>query len=201
MSLTVEFSSKIISDEWLGHFDMLRDQRRNRAYQRGVQSLSSRDEYKGKCEKDEEYWIDIGCGSGLLGCLVGKYLKKKVVAFECVPKLAKIARETIRRNNLQDSVMVWLVHTSDLDSQFMERTFGQRATYVISELLDTTLLGEGLYEGMLHAYSHLLKSSIPRRVTSIPHYARVFVQVKFPFFLFSLPSRVGAGIVFLIEGI
>jgi predicted RNA methylase len=176
-----ELSSVTIPDAWLGHFDMLRDERRNKAYQRGVQSLIGQSH--GECGK-EEYWIDIGCGSGLLGCLVGKYLGKKVIAFECVPKLAKIARETIRRNSLQETVTVWLVHTSDLDSQFMERTFGERASYVISELLDTTLLGEGLYEGMTHAYSHLLQQARPapgpQRVTSLPHFARVFIQVISP---------------------
>jgi hypothetical protein len=169
----VEFSSKIIPDEWLGHFDMLRDQRRNSTYSRQIQLFKMT---RNK-EEEEEYWIDIGCGSGLLGCLIGKYLQMKVIAFECVPLLAKIARQTIQRNNLQDYVMVWLVHTTDLDSQFMERTFGRKASYVVSELLDTTLLGEGLFEGLIHAYSHLIKPhQLTRRITSVPHLARVFVQ-------------------------
>lgn len=167
-----EFSSRIIPDEWLGHFDMLRDHRRNSAYSRHIQLFQKRSESGGE---EEEYWMEIGCGSGLLSCLIGKYLQMKVIAFECVPRLAKIARQTIQRNNLQDYVTVWLVHTTDLDSQFMERTFGKKASYVVSELLDTTLLGEGLYEGLIHAYSHLIQPQ-RRRITSIPHLARVFVQ-------------------------
>jgi hypothetical protein len=167
----LEFSSKIIPDEWLGHFDMLRDHRRNSVYSHQIQFFQKTQ------QNDEEYWIDIGCGGGLLGCLIGKYLRMKVIAFECVPRLAKIARQTIQMNNLQEHVTVWLVHTTDLDSQFMERTFGRKASYVVSELLDTTLLGEGLYEGLIHAYSNLIKPPLPpRRITSIPHLARVFVQ-------------------------
>lgn len=171
----IKFTSKIIPDNWLGHFDMLRDKRRNKGYYLGIKSFQINDNNS----LNNEYWIDIGCGSGLLGCLVGKYLQKQVIAFECIPKLAKIARNTIRINNLQEYVTVWLVHTSDLDKEFMERSFQSKASYLISELLDTTLLGEGLYDGLKHAYLNLLQkplSTIPKHINTIPHFARVFIQ-------------------------
>lgn len=195
----VKFSERIIPDEWLGHFDMLRDRRRNFVYSKNIQLLASF--YKiHNLSKDDKYWIDIGCGSGLLGCLVGKYLNMKVIAFECIPILAKIARQTILKNNLQEYVTVWLVHTSDLDSQFMQRTFGKKASYVVSELLDTTLLGEGLYEGLRHAYANLLSPDPRTPISSIPHYAKVFIQVGSVIFNIHL-HRLGVVSVFQIEGI
>jgi predicted RNA methylase len=85
----ITFSSKIIPDQWLGHFNMLRDSARNEAYRQAILSyhkaltLSPRD-------TSEDIWCDIGCGSGLLGCLVAKIIKCRVVSIECVPTLARV---------------------------------------------------------------------------------------------------------------
>lgn len=176
------FSSKHVPDKWLGHFDMLRDSARNYGYSSGVKLMSEREDFD-----KESLWIDLGCGSCLLGCLAAKYLNIQVVAIECVPELAKIARETVRRNGLENLVTVWLVHSSDIDAEFMVRTFGKRAKYLTSELLDTTFLGEGLFEGLLHAKKSLLQNtygslSVPYHppltlLHSIPHHGRVFIQV------------------------
>jgi hypothetical protein len=171
--VTMKFSKKQVPDEWLGHFDMLRDFCRNRGYAAGVKLMARRQGFDGN-----SLWVDLGCGSCLLGCLAAKYLKIQVVAIECVPELAKIARETIRRNGLENLVTVWLAHSSDIDAEFMVRTFGKRAKYLTSELLDSTFLGEGLYEGLNHAKSNLLQPKALIPIHSIPHSGRVFIQVS-----------------------
>lgn len=76
----------------------------------------------------------------------------------------------------------------------MEYAFGRRAVGVISELLDTGLLGEGLCAGMSHAHQCLLShpspikhvmhhpNKIPRHnmpnIKLIPSHAR-YVKVAF----------------------
>ena len=85
MNLTREQSSKemvifgasVVPDQWLGHFDMLRDTKRNYFYAQAIQSYAS------LCsDNTDTACIDIGCGSGLLCCLVAKRLQKKCIAFE-----------------------------------------------------------------------------------------------------------------------
>jgi predicted RNA methylase len=73
----VTFGASVVPDEWLGHFDMLRDCKRNYFYAQSIQNCSSlfSDNVGNSC-------IDIGCGSGLLCCLVAKRLQKKCIAFE-----------------------------------------------------------------------------------------------------------------------
>jgi hypothetical protein len=87
--------------------------------------------------------------------------------------LAEIARETVRRNGLQDLVNVFLCHTSDLDAGFMQRTFGGRADACVAELLDTAFFGEGLHDSMQHARQCLLSES-PAMI--VPRRARLYVQ-------------------------
>ena len=94
---------------------------------------------------------------------------------KCIPALAEVAvaRENVRRNGLQDLVIVILCHTSDLDADFMWRSFGRRADFCVSELLDSFLLGEGLYDSVHHAKQCLLTDN---HSFFIPQRARIYVQ-------------------------
>lgn len=73
----MKFGSTMVPDEWLGHFDMLRDKKRNFFYAQTI--LSNKSLVSSNIDK---YCIDIGCGSGLLCCLVAKLTHKKCIAFE-----------------------------------------------------------------------------------------------------------------------
>eukprot|EP01041_Mallomonas_annulata_P003035 gene3035-5951_t len=150
----MKLSKRQIPERWIGHFDMLNDDKRNQFYSSAIESIPSLD--------NEGIACDIGCGSGLLGTLLAKKSSfRKIIEFDCVPDLTKIARETIIRNNLIDKMNVWLTHTTNLDYQFMTRTFREKATCIISELLDTTFLGEGLIE-VDHNHQHRLQLQHPR---------------------------------------
>ena len=74
------FGSTIVPEEWLGHFDMLRDFNRNRFYAKAIRAHAPLQCFKE--DVDKTLGIDIGCGSGLLCCLVAKILGKKCIAFE-----------------------------------------------------------------------------------------------------------------------
>ena len=121
-----QFSDRIIPSEWSGHFDMLHDVKRNAAYANGIQT-SIRLSLENQCDR-ELLVCDIGCGSGLLACLAARCNKNiKVVAFETVEELARIAKETVVRNGLCEQIFVWHMHTTTIDEDFMLSRFGRRA--------------------------------------------------------------------------
>ena len=99
------------------------------------------------------------------------------MSFEAVPELAKIARETIARNDAFENNVLWSTHTSELESDFFVHQYGIKAQCVVSELLDTLLLGEGLVEGMRHAKTKLL-NPLNSDSQVIPRYSAVYIQVR-----------------------
>lgn len=147
------FSTRIIPPQWRGHFDMLHDKKRNKAYAKSVLQLSAVVEKRHlSCNNDNnshddnhdtttttlnrnnstsssissdsnnddtisyvknhitkpEIIFEIGCGSGLLSCLVANHCGNcHVVAFECIKELADIATETVKRNNLTNQITIW----------------------------------------------------------------------------------------------
>ena len=66
------FSKKYIPERWAGHFDMLNDSERNRAYSQALAAWLELEEDPTvqREESDCIYFADIGCGSGLLTGLV-----------------------------------------------------------------------------------------------------------------------------------
>ena len=95
-----------VPDKWLGHFDMLRDDQRNTFYGQALHKLKREQEILEIHFENDDFWCEIGCGSGLLACLVAKILNRHVIAFECVPELAAVARETVALNSLGHLVLV-----------------------------------------------------------------------------------------------
>jgi hypothetical protein len=128
-----ELAMSLIPYQWMGHFDMLHDTRRNAAYAAATTHLGQRVALSRPRNLDEEdseglLFCDIGTGSGLLASLIGKNVPhSKVIAIETVPKLAKIARETVLRNGLMEQVFVYNMHSSTIDGRFMASHFGRRA--------------------------------------------------------------------------
>ncbi len=107
---------------------------------------------------------------------MNKFSRHKVVSFEAVPELAKIARDTIARSDAFEFNVLWRMHTSELDNDFFTLQYGSKAQCVVSELLDTLLLGEGLVEGMRHAKTKLL-NPVNTGAQVIPRYSAVYIQV------------------------
>lgn len=159
---------------------MLHDTARNKAYATWVRQLTANAMRISKEKPDKQFlWCDIGTGSGFLGCLAARHDCNKVVSFETVPELASRARETICNNMFIDNNVVWLAHTSQLDEHFMKNNYGRGADFIVSELLDTGFLGEGLVEGMRHARSCLLDRECSREgldLNVVPRYGRVLIQ-------------------------
>jgi hypothetical protein len=131
-------------------------------------------------EKDLDVWFEIGCGSGLLSCLLAKHLNVYIVAFECVLELAAIAREIVTKNGLSDSIDIVSCHTDSIDPQYFTKKYGKAAKGCVSELLDTCFHGEGMFEGMKHSMNFLTDVNDNHKVSlgliMIPRSGKIFVQ-------------------------
>jgi type III protein arginine methyltransferase len=149
------------------HADMLRDSARNAAYAAAIREAIA------AAGDSECRWLDIGTGSGLLASLVateaarqGRAAFHTITAIETVSELAA---DTFARNGIADHITLLQCHSTELPAVPAQ----QRATHVVAELLDTGLLGEGLFTSMQHAKASLLCDNF----VSIPHAATVYASL------------------------
>ncbi|MCB4454957.1 50S ribosomal protein L11 methyltransferase [Leisingera sp. McT4-56] len=137
------------------HFPMLSDTARNSAYAKAIAAKV----------KPGDVVLDIGCGAGLTAMLAARAGAKHVYTCEQQPLIAQAATQVIEANGLSDRITVipkWsheIVVGADIPEQ---------ADVVISEIVDTVLLGEGALATLTHAISALAKPdarAIPERGT------------------------------------
>ncbi|HID47591.1 MAG TPA: DUF890 domain-containing protein [Methanothermococcus okinawensis] len=62
--------------------------------------------FKEKNSRDGKEVLEIGTGSAILAIMAAKYYRCKVYATEVVKEYIEIARENLRRNNLEDKVEI-----------------------------------------------------------------------------------------------
>ena len=137
------------------HFPMLADTTRNRAYADAIAATV----------KPGDIVLDIGCGAGLTAMLAARAGAKQVYACEQQPLIAEAAERVIAENGLSDQITVlrkWS-HTIEIGVDMPEP-----ADVVLSEIVDTVLLGEGALATLTHAMGALAKPgarAVPERGT------------------------------------
>lgn len=138
------------------HFDMLADTARNEAYDKAISSAV----------KAGDAVLDIGTGSGLLSMMAARAGATNITAVEMVPELAEVARMVIADNKYDDSITV---HEKRSTALVVGQEMNEKANVVVSEILDTGLLGEGVLPSMRHAWANLLQDN----ATCIPKSADI----------------------------
>ena len=137
------------------HFPMLADQVRNRAYAKAIAEKV----------KPGDVVLDIGCGAGLTAMLAARAGAKHVYTCEHQPLIAQAAVRVIAQNGLSDRITVLPKWSHNI---VVGVDMPERADVVISEIVDTVLLGEGALATLKHAMSALAKptaKAIPERGT------------------------------------
>ena len=112
------------------HFHMVRDDRRNRAYDAALR----------RHVRPESHVLEIGAGSGLLAMMAARAGAAQVVTCEQNAAIAAMACEIVARNGLADRVRVVAKHSADLD---VEADLGGRADVLVCEIFSNDLVGEG----------------------------------------------------------
>ncbi|MQQ09947.1 methyltransferase domain-containing protein [Epibacterium sp. SM1979] len=126
------------------HFPMLADTERNQAYARAIAATV----------RPGDIVLDIGCGAGLTAMLAARAGAKHVYTCEQQPLIAAAARQVIAQNGLSDRITVISKWSHEI---VIGQDMPEPADVVVSEIVDTVLLGEGAMATLTHAMGALAK--------------------------------------------
>lgn len=126
------------------HMPMMNDTRRNEAY---VEALTA-------AVMGETNVLEIGTGSGLLAMIAARLGARQVVTCEAVPLIAETARGIVAANGWESSVSVIAKMSKDV---VIGVDLPQRANLLVSEILSSELLGEGVLASIEDAKRRLLE--------------------------------------------
>lgn len=128
----------------LWHFSMMNDAPRNDAYDAGIRSAVT----------PGATVFEIGTGSGLLAMMAARAGAAHVFTCEVVEALAEKASEIIAANGYAESVTVLQKHSTEVS---VPEDIPARATVLVSEIISSDLLGEGLLPSLEDAKARLLE--------------------------------------------
>ncbi|XP_012843079.1 PREDICTED: LOW QUALITY PROTEIN: protein arginine N-methyltransferase 1.6 [Erythranthe guttata] len=150
------------------YLDMLNDTRRNRAYRHAIDNAVTK-----PC-----HVLDIGAGTGLLSMMAARAMgltdrkcdsscsNGKVTACESYLPMVKLMRKVLRSNGMDGKIRLLNKRSDELE---VGSDVHSRADILISEILDSELLGEGLIPTLQHAHDNLLVENpltVPYRATT-----------------------------------
>ncbi|XP_073283374.1 protein arginine N-methyltransferase 1.6-like isoform X2 [Primulina huaijiensis] len=160
------------------YIDMLNDTRRNRAFRLAIDKTITK-----PC-----HVLDIGAGTGLLSMMAARAMgladlegsvgsEGMVTACESYLPMVKLMRKVLRANGMDRKIRVINKRSDELEVG-MDIPF--RADVLVSEILDSELLGEGLIPSLQHAHEKLLVEN-PK---TVPYRATIYGQLSEPFKIF-----------------
>ncbi|KAG5601307.1 hypothetical protein H5410_032677 [Solanum commersonii] len=153
------------------YLDMLNDTRRNKAYREAIDKTITK-----PC-----HVLDIGAGTGLLSMMAAQAMdsgdsvessgsKGMVTACESYLPMVKLMRKVLHANGMQRKIRIINKRSDELE---VGVDMPSRADVLVSEILDSELLGEGLIPTLQHAHDQLLVDN-PK---TVPYRATVYGQV------------------------
>ncbi|XP_075517943.1 protein arginine N-methyltransferase 1.6 isoform X3 [Primulina tabacum] len=148
------------------YLDMLNDTRRNRAFRLAIDKTITK-----PC-----HVLDIGAGTGLLSMMAARAMgladledsvgsEGMVTACESYLPMVKLMRKVLRANGMDRKIRVINKRSDELE---VGTDIPFRADVLVSEILDSELLGEGLIPSLQHAHEKLLvenPKTVPYRAT------------------------------------
>ncbi|KAL6861370.1 hypothetical protein ACP4OV_017070 [Aristida adscensionis] len=159
------------------YLDMLNDAARNRAYRRAIEATVA---------DPSSRVLDIGAGTGLLSMMAARALgaaggegRGGVTACESYLPMGKMLRRVLRANGMENKVKVFHKRSDELK---VGVELDAPADILVSEILDSELLGEGLIPTLQHAHDNLLVKN-PK---TVPYRATVYGQLVESTFLWKM---------------
>ncbi|MBO9408070.1 50S ribosomal protein L11 methyltransferase [Shimia sp. R9_1] len=126
------------------HFPMMADKTRNAAYAEAIAAKV----------KPGDIVLDIGSGAGLTAMLAARAGAEHVYACEQQPMIAEAAKRVIAANGLSHKITVISKWSHNI---VIGEDMPERADVVLSEIVDSNLLGEGALATLAHAMATLAK--------------------------------------------
>ncbi|XP_022737385.1 protein arginine N-methyltransferase 1.6 [Durio zibethinus] len=127
------------------YLDMLNDSYRNKVFRLAIDKTLTK-----PC-----HVLDIGAGTGLLSMMAARAmgLNGMVTACESYLPMAKLMRKVLHRNGMGKAINLINKRSDELQ---VGVDIPSRADVLVSEILDSELLGEGLIPTLQHAHDKLL---------------------------------------------
>jgi len=148
------------------HLSMLADTNRNDAYNKAITRAVKK--------TNGAHVLDIGTGSGLLAMMAARAGAEMVTACEIVGPLADAARQIVMDNGFAEKITVIGKSSENL---VVGKDMARGADIIVSEILNVSLLGEGV----LKTLSHAARALAAPDAIFIPSSARIFaVLVEAP---------------------
>ncbi|XP_050871425.1 protein arginine N-methyltransferase 1.6 [Lathyrus oleraceus] len=140
------------------YLDMLNDSTRNTAFRQAIEKTITK-----PC-----HVLDIGAGTGLLSMMASRAMggKGMVTACESYLPMVKLMKKVMRVNGIEGRIKVINKRSDELT---VGLDISSRADVLVSEILDSELLGEGLIPTLQHAHDNLLVENpltVPYRATT-----------------------------------
>lgn len=126
------------------HVPMMNDRLRNDAYFAALKTVITPDTHV----------LEIGTGSGLLAMMAAKLGARQVTTCEAVPKIAEMARAIVADNGFTPPVTVVSKMSTKME---VGKDIPDRADLLVSEILSSEFLGEGVLSSIEDAKRRLLK--------------------------------------------
>lgn len=142
------------------HFNMLNDIERNEQYDRVIRRVVN----------TQTTVLDVGTGSGLLSMMAARAGAEKIYTCEVVSPIAEVARQVVAANGFKDRIQVFAKKSDEL---ILGVDIPQRLDILITETIDSALIGEGILPIIKHAREYLLKPG----ARIVPQGATVFAAL------------------------
>ncbi|KAK7265923.1 hypothetical protein RJT34_33548 [Clitoria ternatea] len=153
------------------YLDMLNDSARNTAFNQAIQKTITK-----PC-----HVLDIGAGTGLLSMMAARAMGEqgRVTACESYLPMVKLMKKVLRVNGMEGRIKVINRRSDELS---VGLDIPSRAHVLVSEILDSELLGEGLIPTLQHAHDNLLVEN----PLTVPYRATTYGQLVESTFLWQL---------------
>ncbi|OMO52452.1 O-methyltransferase, family 3 [Corchorus olitorius] len=158
------------------YLDMLNDSYRNKAFRLAIEKTVTK-----PC-----HVLDIGAGTGFLSMMAARAmgLNGKVTACEAYLPMAKLMRKVLHRNGMTKNINLINKRSDELEVGI---DIPSRADVLVSEILDSELLGEGLIPTLQHAHDKLLVEN----PLTVPYRAVTYGQLVESSYLWKLHDLFG----------
>jgi tetratricopeptide (TPR) repeat protein len=135
--------AKAVSD-W--HIPMMNEHGRNEAYQKAMNSAI----------QGGDVVLDIGTGAGLLSMIAADCGAKEIITCEMSKTVSEVAKKIIQKNGFDHKIKVINKNSKDL---ILGQDINKKADILVSEILSSEFVGEGIQATLLDAKKRLLKKT------------------------------------------
>ncbi|HIJ56711.1 MAG TPA: methyltransferase [Deltaproteobacteria bacterium] len=127
------------------HLEMINDSERNTAYHRSITKIMKTGNIR--------TLLDIGSGTGLLSLIAASANPDvKIYSCEIFNNLSCTAKETVKRNGYENQIIV-------INEDLLKLRLPEKVDWVICEVFDNGLIGEGVLRFVRYAKENLMKEN------------------------------------------